>query len=64
MNLSDLWEKLGTLEQDEAHQVLSRLYVTYEEIRVSDPDNKEAESFFKNLDNAINFCVQCNLNRR
>ena len=64
MNVNDLWEKLGSLEQDQPGHVLSRLYVIYEQILAAEPSNKEARQFMQNLENAIDFCVQCNLNRR
>lgn len=61
---NDLWESLGSLSNDETVHVLTRLYSTYEVILKSDPKNKEALQFFQNLANAIDFCVECNLNRR
>ena len=64
LNVNDVWEKLGSLEQDQPDHVLSRLFVIYEQILAAEPSNKEALRFMQNLENAINFCVECNLNRR
>ena len=64
VNPNDLWESIGALNDDEPFHVLTRLYSTYETLLQSDKNNKEALSFFQNLSNAIEFCVECNLNRR
>ncbi len=59
-----MWERLGDLKDGESSQVVTRLFSTYERILEKDPDNTEALRFFKNLENAVDFCQQCNLNRR
>ncbi len=64
VDLGDLWESIGGLSDDEPVHVLTRLYSTYEILLQSDKNNKEAQRFFQNLSNAIEFCVECNLNRR
>jgi hypothetical protein len=61
---NDLWESLGSLNDDEPFHVLTRLYSTYEVLLQNDQNNKEAQIFFRNLSNAIDFCTECNLNRR
>jgi hypothetical protein len=61
---NDLWESLGFLSDDEPVHVLTRLYSTYEVLLQNDQNNKEAQIFFRNLSNAIDFCTECNLNRR
>lgn len=60
----DLWERIGSLDDDEPTQVLTRLFSTYDAILDQEPENREAVRFFSHLENAINFCRQCNLNRR
>jgi len=59
-----LWDRLGDLEEDEAFHVMTRLFAIYEELLEGDSDNREAQHFFTNLENALDFCRQCNLNRR
>jgi len=61
---NDLWEALGSIDEEETHHVLTRLFAMYEETMVSDPNNKEALKFFQNLDNALSLTENCNLNRR
>lgn len=61
---TDLWESLGSLSEEEAHHVLSRLFALYDDILARDPDNKEAELFFRKLDTALSQTIECNLNRR
>ncbi len=63
-NTDNIWALLGELEEDEPIQVLTRLYSLYDNIIKTDPDNLEAALFFKHLENAISFCIECNLNRR
>ncbi len=60
----DIWESLGNLKEDESTHVLTRLYSTYEAVLRTDPGNKESLHFFQHLENAITYCVECNLNRR
>jgi len=59
-----LWDRLGDLEEDESFHVMTRLFALYEEILERDSDNREAQHFFNNLENALDYCRQCNLNRR
>ncbi len=61
---NDLWEALGCLNEEEAHHVLSRLFVLYEETMARDQENKEAHLFFQKLDTALSQTEECNLNRR
>jgi hypothetical protein len=61
---TDLWEALGSIDEEETHHVLTRLFAMYEQIIASDPNNKEALKFFQNLDNALSLTEDCNLNRR
>lgn len=61
---SELWERIGALEEDEPIHVLTRLYTDYDELLDGDSQDEEAVRFFQRLENAINYCVECNLNRR
>ncbi len=60
----DLWEALGDIEGEETAHVLSRLFVSYEQLLQQNPEDKEALNFFRHLDNALNRTIECNLNRR
>ena len=63
-NLSELWEALGAVEEEDTGHVLTRLFVMYEQLLVNNPEDKEALNFFKNLDAALTLTAACNLNRR
>ena len=63
-DLSDLWEALGGIEQEDAGHVLTRMFVIYEQLLAANPEDKEAMNFFKNLDTALTLTAACNLNRR
>lgn len=60
----DLWEDLGSLDEFEAMQVLTRLFNEYEALLNNDPQSKEARSFFQKLETAVSVTSDCNLNRR
>ncbi|WP_136796126.1 MULTISPECIES: hypothetical protein [Desulfosediminicola] len=60
----DLWESLGSLDEFEAMQVLTRLFSIYEGLLENDPENPEQLKFFKNLEQALGVVQECNLNRR
>jgi hypothetical protein len=59
---NDPWEAIGTLEEDEAIHVLTRLYSMYEQ------NQKQGDAgtalFFQRLYQAIKLSKECNLNRR
>lgn len=61
---NDLWEALGNIEIEESQNVLTKLFVMYEEILKKDPENETAHLFFRNLDVALALTDECNLNRR
>ncbi|MGB3210790.1 MAG: hypothetical protein WBB19_08830 [Desulforhopalus sp.] len=61
---SDLWEAIGTVGEEDTGHVLTRLFTTYEKQLQHNPEDREALSFFRNLDNALTQTVECNLNRR
>jgi len=63
-NSNDLWEALGGVPDEELSHVLTRLFTAYEQLLAVDPANREAQLFFRNLDNALEATEQCNLNRR
>ncbi len=60
----DLWEKVGSLDELELMHVLTTLYETFEKQQQREPENKEAQQFFSNLERAISQVSECNLNRR
>jgi len=47
MNSNDLWEALGSLEEDQALQVLTQLFARYEQRREQYPNDPASENFFK-----------------
>ena len=59
---NDPWEAIGTLEEDEAIHVLTKLYSMYE--RSLKKDDACAHLFFQRLHQAIEQSKECNLNRR
>lgn len=61
---NDPWAAIGTLEEDEAIHVLTRLYTQYEHDLDTGRDVSGAQLFFQRLGTAIEQCKECNLNRR
>ncbi len=61
---NDLWEALGNIEMEESQNLMTKLFVMYEEVLQKDPENESARHFFKNLDLALTLTDECNLNRR
>ena len=49
MNSNDLWEALGSLDNDQAYQILIQLFARYEEQQERRPDDPEAQAFFQAL---------------
>jgi len=62
--VNDLWEKLGSLSEDESSHVLTRLFTVYEELLQHDSQSVEARVFFERLGHVVSLCQDCNLNRR
>lgn len=60
----DLWEEIGSLDEMEAMQVLTKLFVFYEAQLDRDPQSTETKRFFNNLALAVSQVSECNLNRR
>lgn len=60
----DLWEALGSLEEEESQLLLTRLFAFYEDQLERDVDADEALKFFRNLDMVLTQVTECNLNRR
>ncbi|WP_136809162.1 hypothetical protein [Desulfosediminicola flagellatus] len=60
----DLWDKVGSLEDIETMQVLTRLFDVYELQLQNNPQDGAAQQFFKYLEQAIAQASECNLNRR
>jgi len=60
----DLWDEIGEIPEDELVQVLTKLFIAYQEMYDRNPDSPEAKRFFTHLDNAITLTRECNLNRR
>jgi hypothetical protein len=64
MDNNNLWDSLGSLEDDQAYQVLTQLFTRYEQRREQNPDDPAAASFFQNLAVIMAQVQSCNLNRR
>jgi hypothetical protein len=64
MNVDDLWEAIGSLDELESSQLLVQLFSRYEELLEKDPEDKAAQLFFENLGQALPLVTECNLNRR
>ncbi len=64
MNADDVWALLGELAEEDAVQVLTRLYAMYEQQQQQAPDDEAAALFFRNLATALDQALECNLNRR
>ena len=60
----DLWERLGSLEDDQALQVLTQLFTRFEGRRNNDPADPAAIIFFEHLATVIDQVQSCNINRR
>ena len=61
---NDLWEEIGSLEDDEPLHVITKLFAMYDERLKRHAEDDEAILFFRNLSVAISETSQCNLNRR
>lgn len=61
---ADLWETLGTIEDDQAIQVLTQLFVLYEKRADVHPDDPEASNFFRQLKAILAQVQSCNVSRR
>jgi hypothetical protein len=64
MNSNDLWEKLGSLEDEQAFQVLTQMFARYEQRRKQYPEDKATEIFFQDLAIVMGQVQSCNVNRR
>jgi hypothetical protein len=64
METIDLWEALGSLEDDQATQVLTQMFARFEQRREQHPADPAAESFFQALAVCIAQVQSCNVNRR
>lgn len=64
MTNNDLWAVLGSLDEQQAYQVLIELFTRYEQRRELYPGDPEAEHFFKNLAAILAQVQSCNVNRR
>ena len=64
MNSNNLWEALGSLEDDQAYQILIQLFARYEQRQEQNPDDQEAQSFFQALSVIIAQVQSCNVSRR
>jgi len=61
---NDLWEAIGTIDEEENGHVLTKIFAMYEQLLIKNPQDQEALAFFRNLDNALTQTTECNLNRR
>lgn len=64
ININDLWETLGSLEEDQPFQVLVQMFARYEQRREQHPDDPEAQAFFQALGAILSQVQACNVNRR
>lgn len=64
MNTNDLWEALGSMDDDQSFQVLTQLFARYEQRREQHPDDPEAEAFFQALSVILAQVQSCNVSRR
>jgi hypothetical protein len=64
VNTSEVWDALGSLPEEEATHVLTRLFALYEARLQQNPGDPEALHFFASLSRAITETCQCNSNRR
>jgi len=60
----DLWEKIGALDEMDLASVLAKIFVTYEEKLIKNPDDSDALQFFRTLQQVVDQVGECNLNRR
>lgn len=63
-NHNDLWSDIGSLADEDAAHVLTRLFTVYEAETEVNPDSDNCNDFFKKLSTAISQITECNLNRR
>ncbi|MGE4560469.1 MAG: hypothetical protein AB7E77_09725 [Desulfobulbus sp.] len=64
MNTTDLWEMLGDLEEGQSLEVLTQLFVRYEQRFRQNPQDPESSAFFRHLAAILAQVQSCNLNRR
>ncbi len=64
MNVNELWDDLGSLEDDQALLILSQLFDLYEKKIKQDPQDQEAVQFFNYLQSVMSQVQTCNVNRR
>ena len=64
MQVGNLWDALGSLEDDQATQVLVHLFTRFEQRRQQSPDDPVAEAFIRVLAVTVESVQSCNLNRR
>lgn len=64
LTVGDLWAAIGSLDELESMQLLSRLFTRYEALLESNPENTEALHFFDALRQEYVQVSECNLNRR
>ena len=64
MDTNDLWEALGSLEDDQPYQILIQLFARYEQRREQNPADPEADAFFQGLSVILAQVQSCNVNRR
>ena len=62
--ISELWDALGSLPEEEMAHVVTRLFALYEARLRQNPGDAEALHFFSNLNRAVTETSQCNSNRR
>jgi len=64
MNSNDLWDALGSLDDEQATQVLTQLFTRFEQRGEQYPDDPAAAAFFQTLAAILAQVQSCNANRR
>ncbi|MEN8140913.1 MAG: hypothetical protein ABFR97_06770 [Thermodesulfobacteriota bacterium] len=62
--VNDIWDQLGSVSEEEAPHVLSKLFMAFEARLERQGDDTCAQLFMEQLALAIRQTQECNLNRR
>lgn len=64
MNTTDLWDELGSLDDEQAYLIVTQLFARYEQRLEQNPADPAAQSFFQDLAVIVNQVKSCNVSRR
>jgi len=64
MDTNELWDALGSLDDEQAYQILTQLFARYEKCRELNPADPEAQAFFQALSVIMAQVQSCNVSRR